>query len=196
MAHRAPPRSMIRLANGDDAASCAAIYRPIVERTHISYEEVAPDAVLMRERIVATIATHPWLVYEDDGAVLGYAYSYRHRERAGYRWSVDVSIYLGERARGRGIGTALYGALFRILERQRFHRAYAGIALPNDASVALHRAMGFIEVGIYEEVGFKGGVWNDVAWLARPIGATGEIPPPDPIWLADLDPDVLASALQ
>jgi L-amino acid N-acyltransferase YncA len=185
---------LIRLARPDDAAACAAIYRPIVEDTHISYEEVAPDAALMRERIVATVATHPWVVY-DDGAVLGYAYSYRHRERGGYRWSVDVSIYLDERARGRRIGTALYGALFRILERQRFHRAYAGIALPNDASVALHRSVGFTEVGVYTEVGFKNGVWNDVVWLARPIGSSGPVPPAEPIWFADLDPALLAEAL-
>ena len=186
---------MIRLADGDDAAACAAIYRPIVEDTHISYEEVAPDDALMRERIVTTVATHPWLVYEEDGAVIGYAYSYRHRERAGYRWSVDVSVYLRQRARGRRLGSALYAALFRILERQRFHRAYAGIALPNDASVALHRSMGFTDVGVYKEVGFKGGVWNDVLWLARPLGTTSDIPPPEPIWLADLDPALVAEAL-
>jgi phosphinothricin acetyltransferase len=187
---------LIRLARPDDAAACAAIYRPIVEGTIISYEEIAPSPEVMRERIEATLATHPWLVYEDGGTVLGYAYSYKHRERAGYRWSVDVSIYLDERARGRGIGRSLYEALFRILEQQRFHRAYAGIALPNDASVAIHRALGFTEVGVYTEVGFKQGVWNDVIWLQRPLGTTREVPPAEPISLAELDPAVLAAALQ
>ena len=186
---------MIRLVHADDAAACAAIYRPAVDGSWVSYEEIAPDAAVMRERIAASSTTYPWLVYAEGDDVLGYAYASKHRERAAYRWSVDVSIQLDERARGRGIGTALYRVLFRILQLQRFHRLYAGIALPNDASVALHLASGFTYVGIYTEVGFKAGFWGDVVWYERAIGTTSSVPPAEPIPLAQLDAVRLANAL-
>ena len=187
---------MVRLARADDAAACAAIYRPAVENSWVSFEEVAPDAAAMRDRIVSTGATHPWLVYEDD-AVLGFAYASKHRERAAYRWSVDVSVHVDAGARRRGVGRALYAVLFRILERQGFHRAYAGIALPNDASIALHRAAGFNYVGVYTEVGFKNGAWGDVTWWQRPIASPGiaATVPADPIPLAQLGLPALAAAL-
>jgi len=164
----------IRVATPDDAACFAAIYAPIVSGTHISFEEQAPNEAEMRERIAATLKWTPWLAAALDDEIAGYAYASRHRERAGYRWSVDVSVYLDPRARGRGIGRALYEKLFALLERQRFRRAYAGITLPNDASVALHRALGFIPIGVYRRVGWKAGAWHDVAWFGRDIGADGD----------------------
>ena len=125
----------IRTAAPDDAAAFAAIYAPIVNQTHISFEEHAPGEQEMRERIVATLKWTPWLAAVVDDEIAGYAYAGRHRERAGYRWSVDVSVYLDSRARGRGIGRVLYEALFKILEQQGFRNAYAGVTLPNDASI-------------------------------------------------------------
>lgn len=123
----------------------------------------------MERRIVATTAAYPWLVACDGDRVLGYAYAGRHRERAGYRYSVDVSVYVAEEARGRNIGTMLYTRLFDILGALRFHCALAGIALPNDASVALHRRFGFRDVGVYHEVGYKFGRWLDVLWSQRSL---------------------------
>ena len=187
---------MVRLARADDAAACAAIYRPAVENSWISFEEAAPDATAMHERITAIGATYPWLVYEDD-EVRGFAYASKHRDRAAYRWSVDVSVHVAAGARRRGVGRSLYAVLFRILERQRFHRAYAGIALPNDASIALHRAAGFTYVGVYTEVGFKNGAWGDVTWWQRPIASLGPAAavPPEPIPLGKLEIAELTAAL-
>jgi L-amino acid N-acyltransferase YncA len=119
--------------------------------------------------------------------VAGYAYATSHRSRSGYRWAVDVSAYVREDLRGRGIGLALYRELLATLERQRFRRAFAGIALPNDASIALHRAVGFEPVGTYRRVGWKLGAWHDVAWFGRALGNDGDKGvPPEPIPFPDL----------
>jgi L-amino acid N-acyltransferase YncA len=188
------PDARIRLAGPDDASAIAAIYAVIVESTGISFEEVAPGADVMRARIEETTRMYPWLVFEEAGCVVGFAYSYAHRERAAYRWSVDVSVYLAESARGRGVGTKLYSALLCILEAQGFRRVFAGIALPNDASIALHTALGFTRVGIYHDVGYKLGAWRDVAWFERPL-AGAQTPPDEPVPLPRLAAPVLAEAL-
>lgn len=152
----------------DDAAAVAQIYRPIVENTAVSFELEAPDTAEMESRIRRITRDYPWLVATDSGRIAGYAYGSRHRERAGYASSVDVSVYVDGAARGRGVGSALYAALLALLERVgTFHRAFAGIALPNDASVALHKKHGFELVGIYREVGRKFDRWIDVAWWQR-----------------------------
>jgi L-amino acid N-acyltransferase YncA len=182
------------LAGAADAAAVAAIYAPSVESTVISFEEVVPSVEQTRGRIEATLHRWPWLVFEEGGDVLGYAYAGKHRERAAYRWSVDVSAYVGEHARGRGIGRALYLALFRVLREQGFHHAFAGITLPNDASIALHRSVGFAPVGIYREVGFKFGAWRDVSWWECPIAPPGTAPR-EPIPLPELSGAGLRRAL-
>ena len=154
----------VRPADPDhDAAAVAAIYRPAIESTIASFEEPAPDAAVMAARMRTTLERYPWLVATDDETVVGYAYAARHAERAGYRWSVNVSAYVDPAFQGRGIGRRLYDELLPILRRQRFVNAYAGIALPNPASVALHEAIGMRRIGIYERVGFKFGAWHDVA---------------------------------
>jgi L-amino acid N-acyltransferase YncA len=161
---------IIRDALPADAAAIAEIYRPVVERTTISFELDAPDAAEMRSRIRRVTRTYPWLVAADSGALIGYAYASQHRERAAYASSLDVSVYVDGAARGRGVGSSLYTALFRLLEQTgTFHRAFAGIALPNDASVALHKKHGFEPVGTYREVGRKFGRWIDVAWWQREL---------------------------
>ena len=166
----------IRLAGLDDAKQIAEIYAPIVEHTHISFELAAPDADDMRERIRTYAGQYPWLVAVDDRVILGYAYATAHRSRACYRWSVDSSVYVAQNARGRGIGKALYIDLFERLKAQRYHNAFAGIALPNDASIALHRALGFTQVGIYREVGYKHGVWRDTSWWQLFLADAGAAP--------------------
>lgn len=154
----------LRLARPWDAADIQAIYAPIVRETVISFEMDAPTIEHMAQRIRDTLPTHPWLVAEQDGQLLGYAYASPHRPRAAYGWSVDVSIYVAECARRHGVGRQLYEALFQILRQQGFVMAYGGIALPNDASVGLHEHMGFVCVGTYSNVGYKNGCWCDVGW--------------------------------
>jgi L-amino acid N-acyltransferase YncA len=160
----------IRVATRADAEAIAAIYEPIVTNTSISFELTAPTVDEMRGRIVKTLADLPWLVSEDAlGAVDGYVYASKHRERPAYQWSVDVTAYLREDARGKGIGKRLYQVLFQELVALGYFQAFAGIALPNDASVALHEAVGFEPIGIYRKVGFKLGAWHDVGWWQRKL---------------------------
>jgi L-amino acid N-acyltransferase YncA len=185
---------VIRLASPDDAAPVAAIYRPIVETTAISFEEGAPSDAEMRERIERTLRTYPWVVADGEDGVIGYAYAGRWRERAAYRWTVETTAYVRDDARGRGVGRALYAALFRVLAVQRFHRAFAGITLPNDASVALHRAAGFTDVGVYRHAGYKHGAWHDVGWFERALAEPAQ-PPGEPIALAALTATALDAAL-
>lgn len=162
----------IRAATYDDAEAVAAIYRPLVTETTISFEEEPPDAQEMARRIAHTTDSYPWLVARRDGAIAGYAYAHRHRERSAYRFSVEVSVYVAQEARGKGIARALYSELFARLSERGFHNAFAGIALPNDASVALHERSGFVKIGVFEEIGFKFGRWIDVAWYQRPLNGT------------------------
>jgi L-amino acid N-acyltransferase YncA len=155
----------VRCAREDDAEAIAAIYRPFVLESVVSFETKAPDAAEMQARIADTGRIYPWLVADDRGRVAGYAYASRHSERAAYQWSVNVAIYLHAAYRRQGLGTRLYRILFEVLKLQGFHSLFAGIALPNDASVALHKTMGMDEVGVYRNVGFKFGAWRDVAWF-------------------------------
>jgi phosphinothricin acetyltransferase len=171
-----------RIAHAEDAAAIAAIYAPVVANTAISFETESPDAAEMRSRIEKTAgAGLPWLVAEDAaGDVCGYAYASRHRERAAYQWSVDVTVYVREDQRGRGVGRALYERLLPLLASLGYCQAFAGIAQPNPGSVGLHEALGFEAIGVYRRVGFKLGAWRDVGWWQKPL-AGGDTPlPPRP----------------
>jgi phosphinothricin acetyltransferase len=164
-----------------DGPACAALYAPYVTDTAITFEDVPPTAAEMSERIAAAVRTHAWLVLERDGHVLGYAYGGPFNRRAAYRWACEVSVYLEPLSRGNGGGRMLYEALFARLAQRGFNMAVAGMTLPNEASVGLHRAMGFEPVGTFRRIGFKHGHWHDVAWMQRALGgeeAAG--PPPEP----------------
>ncbi len=167
----------IRTARPSDAAAIAEIYAPIVRETVISFEADPPSAGEMAARIETVLATHPWIVAERSDRILGYAYAGPHRSRAAYRWACDVSVYVRPEAQRRGVGRELYRALFGILSRQNLAVAFAGIGLPNEASVALHESLGFTPVGTFEQVGFKFGAWHDVAWWRLAIGDLGSRPP-------------------
>lgn len=132
------------------------------------------------------MAVFPWLILENLGKILGYAYAGRHRERAACRWSVDVIVYVQQGAPQNRVGTALYTALLELLRIQGFHRAYAGITLPNPASIRLHEKLGFLPVGIYHRVGYKLGVWHDVQWMEVALGSENENPT-EPITISEID---------
>ncbi|HWF35386.1 MAG TPA: arsinothricin resistance N-acetyltransferase ArsN1 family B [Solirubrobacteraceae bacterium] len=177
---------MPRIRSADprrDAAAIAAIYADYVRDTAITFETVPPTAEEFAARIERTQETHPWLVAapdEADGRVVGFAYGCPHRDRAAYRWAADVSIYLEPASRRRGIGRALYQALFDRLRDQRLLIAVAGITLPNDASVAIHESFGFVLVGVYRKIGYKSGAWRDVGWWQLELAAPAREPPPEP----------------
>src|SRR4051794_35128733 len=155
---------MVRPATLEDAAACAAIYAPYVLDTVISFETEPPSASEMAARMADA---HEWFVYEDEGRVVGYAYAAPFNQRAAYRWSCEVSVYMEPGRRRSGAGRQLYAALLARLTQRGFRNAMGGMTLPNPASEGLHRAMGFEPVGVYRRVGYKHGAWHDVAWTQR-----------------------------
>jgi phosphinothricin acetyltransferase len=151
----------IRPATLEDAAACARIYAPYVTDSVVSFELDPPGAEEFQRRMEVS---HAWLVAEDDGEVVGYAYGSPHHERAAYRWAADVAIYVSRSHQRQGLGRRLYGALFAMLRDQGLRMLCAGLTLPNAGSDGLHRSMGFGEVGVYRKVGWKNGAWHDVRW--------------------------------
>lgn len=159
----------IRLARRDDAADLLAIYRPYVIETAVSFELEPPALAEFADRIDKALAGWQWLVAESDGEIAGYAYGSAHRARAGYRWSTEVSAYVALAFQGRGFGRALYQQLLADLAGKGYCHAFAGITLPNEASIALHDATGFTRVGVFNSVGYKFARWHDVAWYQRKL---------------------------
>ncbi|HEY5199093.1 MAG TPA: GNAT family N-acetyltransferase [Solirubrobacteraceae bacterium] len=173
----------LRHADPDrDAAACAAIYEPFVVDCAASFEEVAPSPAEFSRRIAETSRHHPWLVLQKDDRVVGFAFASPHHERAAYRWAATVGVYVDPAHHGAGAGRQLYGALLDLLRRQGLWVAVAAITLPNDASVGLHRAFGFEEVGVYRDIGWKAGAWRDVSWWRLSLrDAHPAAPPAEPL---------------
>jgi L-amino acid N-acyltransferase YncA len=165
---------MIRSVTEGDAEAIQAIYAPIVRETIVSFETQPPSVMELQERFAKS---HEWLVYEREGRVVGYAYAAPFHERAGYMWSVEVSIYLGADARGSGVGKELLSALLGRLKVRGFVNAFAGIALPNPASVRLFESFGFAAVARHRQVGFKLGGWHDVGWWQLQLNLPTNPPP-------------------
>jgi len=161
----------VRVATPEDSAGILKVYGPYVVGTRWTFETEVPDADAFAERVRGVLRGYPWLVHEDGdgGAVLGYAYASPAGERAAYAHSANVSVYVDMGRRGEGIGGGLYGELLRRLEGYEIYTLYAGIALPNDASVGFHKSFGFTEAGLFHKVGFKLGEWVDLLWMERPI---------------------------
>ena len=168
--------SKVRDASVLDAEACAAIYAPYVTGTAITFEIEPPTAEEMATRIASSQESHAWLVLEDDDRVVGYAYAGPMKPRAAYRWSCEVSVYLELGRRRTGGGRALYEALFERLTERGFRTAVAGMTLPNDASVGLHKALGFEEIGTYRQIGWKLDGWHDVHWRQRPLAVLPDPP--------------------
>lgn len=166
--------TLLRTACADDGEAIAAIYNPYIADTVISFEEAPVDAAEMRQRMAKVAeAGLPWLVAEEDGELLGYAYATPWRVRSAYRYAVESSVYLAPAARGRGLGSQLYTELLAILRQRGLHTVIGGIAQPNAASVALHEKLGFKQVAMFEQVGLKFGRWVDVGyWQVQLV--TGE----------------------
>ena len=159
----------VRDATAADAEACRAIYEPYVRDTVTSFEAEPPTEEQMAARISAAQRTHAWVVLEEDGRVIGYAYGGQFAPRTAYQWACEVSVYLEIGRHRTGGGRALYEVLLDRLTARGFHTALAGMTLPNDASVGLHRAMGFEPVGTWRRIGFKHGGWHDVAWTQRQL---------------------------
>lgn len=166
----------IRDANESDASACAAIYRPYVLDTIITFETEPPTAPEMARRIAAAVESHAWLVAEAEDRIVGYAYAGPFAARPAYRWSCEVSVYLEIGRRRTGAGRALYQALLPRLVERGYRVAVAKMALPNEASVGLHRALGFRPVGVHQRIGWKNGAWHDVA-IAQLDLVTDDTPP-------------------
>ena len=171
--------ALVRDATAADAAACAAIYAPYVRDTAITFELEPPSADEMAQRIAAAARRHAWLVLEHAERVVGYAYGGVFNYRPAYRWACEVSVYVELGRRRSGAGRALYEALFARLAERGYRMAVAGMTLPNDSSIGLHRAMGFQTVGTYQRIGFKHGRWHDVAWVQRPL-VPGDDAPVEP----------------
>ena len=170
----------VRAAQVEDGAAVAGIYGPYVRDTAISFEADAPTAAVMAERISATLPTHPWLVAERDGAVVGFTYAGKHSQRVAYRWTVNVTVYVDGNERRGGVGRQLYGALITTLRMQGFRSAFSEIVLPNTGSVRLHERMGFKHLGVHRDIGHKLGQWHDIGYWRLGL-SEGSAPPQEPV---------------
>jgi L-amino acid N-acyltransferase YncA len=173
----------IRLATEADAEAIHAIYAPNVLHTAISFEYELPSVEEMRARIQKILGTHAWLVCEDGrGEIMGYVYGSKHRERTAYQWSAEVTAYISEKAQRKGVARGLYTSLFALLRLQGYFNAFAGIALPNDASIGVHQAVGFQHIGVFHNIGYKFGKWHDVSWWELELQPpTPDATPPKPL---------------
>ncbi len=167
----------VRFATPNDAAALLTIYQPFIETSATSFETAVPAVDVFASRIAAIASKYPWLVAELDGQIAGYAYASRHREREAYQWSVETSVYVHPQFYRQGVARLLYQKLFAQLTQLGYINVYAGIALPNPASVQLHASLGFEEIGVYKKIGFKFGRWHDVVWLIKYINGHVENPP-------------------
>ncbi|MCX6379057.1 MAG: GNAT family N-acetyltransferase [Armatimonadetes bacterium] len=173
----------VRVATKADAQGILEIYAPIVQETVISFEMEPPSIEEMEGRIERTLVQYPWLVCVENERVLGYVYGSQFRARTAYQWSVEVTVYVHPDVHGQGVGKRLYRALFNILRQQGYVAMYAGVTLPNPASVGIHESMGFQPVGAFPLAGFKFGAWHDVGFwymvLSEP-NSTPAVPTPFP----------------
>ncbi len=170
----------IRLATVQDLPRILEIYGPYVKNTAISFEYEIPALQAFTERFWGITAQFPWLVWEEDGMVLGYAYGSKPFERAAYQWSAEASIYLCPEACGKGIGKKLYAALEDLLQAQGYRKVYAIITTANEASVAFHRAVGYRHTAIMPGCGYKFGQWYGTVWMEKDLN-TWDAPPREPV---------------
>lgn len=187
--------SQIRLATPEDAAGILAIYAPYIQNTSYTFETEVPSVQEFAERIRSYLVNWPWLVWEEEGKVAGYAYGARYRERVAYQWCTESSIYMHDDFQKAGIGRRLYTTLIEILKRQGFRNVYAVINLPNEKSVAFHEKSGFTHFATYEQVGYKLGKWKNVGWWRLVLNEFGD-EPAAPVKFSALDKSFLPALLR
>lgn len=180
----------IRVATKDDAAGMLDIYAPFILNSGITQETEVPSVEGFQKRVISNLEERPWLVCEIDNEIAGYAYAGKHRDRKGYQWCVESSLYVSEKFFGSGIANALYTSLFDILKIQGFVNAYAVITLPNERSVAFHEKFGFYYFTTYKKVGYKLGQWHDVGWWQYDVNFPNENPK-DPMKFSDVDNSII-----
>jgi L-amino acid N-acyltransferase YncA len=168
MVHENLIKASVRDAESGDASAIAEIYNYYVTRTIVTFEEEAVSASEMTQRLAEVRSAQlPWLVAEQDGSIVGYAYASNWKGRCAYRFSTEVTVYVASELVGRGLGSILYSPLLQQLKSRGIHTAMGGIALPNEASVALHEKFGFKKAAHFHEMGYKFNQWIDVAYWQR-----------------------------
>ena len=183
----------IRFAAEEDAPALLAIYGQYID-TPITFECRLPSREEFGGRIRDISAFYPYLVCEEEGKIVGYAYAHRQAERAAYQWNAELSVYLGRGCTGRGLGTRLYTLLMDLLRLQGIRTVYARVTTPNEKSEYLHGAMGFRRMGVQRSTGYKDGAWRDVAWFEKAIGDYNAAPEP-PCSVHSLPPERVAELL-
>ena len=182
--------NIIRTAKPSDAASILEIYTPYILNTAITFETEIPLVENIEHRIITYQEDWPWLVYEVNGVIAGYAYVTKHRERAAYQWCVESSVYVSDKFQQKGIAKRLYTTLFEILKYQGCRNVYAGITLPNEKSISFHKKFGFIKIAEYRNIGYKSGKWNTVSWWELQVNEYTD-DPDAPVKFVAMDPVLL-----
>jgi L-amino acid N-acyltransferase YncA len=177
---------MVRLATKDDTAGMLEIYSPFILNSGITQETEIPSVEEFQQRVISNLKERPWLVCEINNEIAGYAYAGKHRDRKGYQWCTEPSVYISEKYFGLNVANALYTALFDILKLQGYVNAYAVITLPNDRSIAFHKKFGFSYLTTYKKIGYKLGQWHDVGWMQYDINFHSK-DPQDLIRFSDID---------
>ena len=184
----------IRVATKDDAVGMLDIYAPFILNSGITQETEVPSVEDFPKRIISNLEERPWLVCEINDEIAGYAYAGRHRDRKGYQWCTEPSVYISEKFYGFGIANALYTALFDILRLQGYINAYAVITLPNERSIAFHKKFGFEYLTTYKKIGYKLGQWHDVGWMQYEISPHKK-EPKEPVKFSNIDKHIVDSIL-
>jgi phosphinothricin acetyltransferase len=184
----------IRIATKEDAAGMLEIYAPFILNSGITQEVEVPSVEDFRQRVISNLEERPWLVCEINSQIAGYAYAGKHRDRKGYQWCTEPSVYISEKYYGVGVANALYTALFDILKIQGYVNAYAVITLPNARSIAFHKKFGFEYLTTFEKIGYKLGQWHDVGWMQYEVTPHKENPV-DPIKFKNIDSSMIESIL-
>ena len=184
----------IRMATPADTADLLAIYGQYID-TSVTFEYVLPTEAEFAARIAGVLEAYPYLVWQEDRRILGYAYAHRHMERAAYQWNAELSVYLDRSARRRGMGRRLYETLLELLTMQGVLTAHALVTSPNPASQSLHEAMGFSLMAVHRLAGFKAGEWHDVLWYERELAPRCPDPVP-PVPCSDLPRSQVEAVLE
>jgi L-amino acid N-acyltransferase YncA len=186
---------MLRLIQLSDAAAVLEIYAHYVKNTYVTFDYEVPALEEFKHKIETITEKYPWLVYEENTKILGYAYGSTHRAKIAYQWSPEATIYLNKDYSGRGIGRLLYSTLFTLLRSQGFYNVFAGISMPNPQSELFHKSLGFTELGIFKNIGYKSGAWHDTLWLQLELKkpAFNPSPPLTPLQVSEQWKTILKS---